>query len=109
MWRCSLFRRHPHQQGFGYDDALDTFGTPWVELWEPCSRAFAMADVNANLLTNLKNVVGKTPLDGATEGGLTIVLSVAATIAYRLFIQGDLRIARASEEVERQGLISPER
>ncbi len=66
----------------GYDDALDTFGVHAVggTLGAFLTGVFATADVNANLLTNLTNVVGNTLWVEQLKAILvTLVLSVVAT------------------------------
>ncbi len=91
---------------FGYDDALDTFGVHAVggTLGAFLTGVFATADVNANLLTNLKDIVGKTLwLEQLKAIGLTLALSVVGTTIIAYLIKATLGI-RASEEVERQGL-----
>jgi len=91
---------------FGYDDALDTFGVHAVggTLGAFLTGVFATADVNSNLTTNLKDIVGKTLwLEQLKAMGLTIVLAVVATtiIAYVLKFITELRPTR---EIEHQGL-----
>ena len=91
---------------FGYDDALDTFGVHAVggTLGAFLTGILATTDVNDNLATNLKNIVGHTLwLEQLKAMGLTIVLAVVGTtvIAYALKLVTDLRPTR---EVESQGL-----
>jgi Amt family ammonium transporter len=90
----------------GYDDALDTFGVHAVggTLGAFLTGILATADVNANLLTNLKDVVGRTLwLHQLAAIGITIALAVIATfvIAYALKLLVGLR---PPEEVEVSGL-----
>lgn len=90
----------------GYDDALDTFGVHAVggTLGALLTGLLATPEVNANLATNLKDVVGKTLfLEQCKAVGLTLALSVAATamIAYALKFTLGLR---PSEDVEFAGL-----
>jgi ammonium transporter, Amt family len=95
---------------FGYDDALDTFGVHAIggTLGAFVTGVFATADVNANLLTNLKDIVGKTLwMEQLKAMGLTIVLAVVATTVIAYLVKLTIGL-RASEEVERQGLDLPE-
>ncbi len=90
----------------GYDDALDTFGVHAVggTLGAFLTGIFATADVNANLLTNLKDIVGKTLwLEQLKAIGLTLALSIVGTTIIAYVIKAIIGL-RASEEVERQGL-----
>lgn len=91
---------------FGYDDALDTFGIHAVggTLGALLTGIFANTTVNPNLLTNLKDIVGKTLwIEQLKAMGITVALAIAGTtvIAYLIKIAIGLR---ASEEVEIQGL-----
>ncbi len=91
---------------FGYDDALDTFGVHAVggTLGAFVTGIFATADVNANLLTNLKDVVGKTLwLEQLKAMGFTIALSVVATVVIAYIVKAVVGL-RPTEEVERMGL-----
>jgi Amt family ammonium transporter len=91
---------------FGYDDALDTFGVHAVggTLGAFVTGIFATADVNANLLTNLKDIVGKTLwMEQLKAMGITIVLAVVGTTIIAYLIKAMIGL-RASEEVEVQGL-----
>jgi len=88
---------------FHYDDALDTFGVHAVggTLGAFLTGVLATADVNANLNTNLKDIVGKTLwLEQLKAMGLTLMLSVAATtvIAYALKATLGLRPSLEGEE-----------
>ena len=90
----------------GYDDALDTFGVHAVggTLGAFMTGILATADVNSNLSTNLKNIVGKTLWIEQLEAmALTIVLAVVGTtvIAYAIKFVTELR---PSKENENQGL-----
>jgi Amt family ammonium transporter len=90
----------------GYDDALDTFGVHAVggTLGAFLTGIFATADVNANLLTNLKDIVGKTLwLEQLKAIGLTLVLSIVGTTIIAFVVKLIIGL-RASPEVERQGL-----
>jgi ammonium transporter len=67
---------------FGYDDALDTFGVHAVggTLGAFLTGVLATAEVNANLNTNLKDIVGKTLVAEQCKAmALTLVLSVVGT------------------------------
>ncbi len=91
---------------FGYDDALDTFGVHAVggTLGAFVTGIFATADVNANLLTNLKDIVGHTLwIEQLKAMGITIVMSVVGTIIIAYIVKALLGL-RAEEDVERQGL-----
>jgi Amt family ammonium transporter len=90
----------------GYDDALDTFGVHAVggTLGAFLTGICATADVNANLLTNLKDIVGKTLwLEQLKAIGLTLVLSIVGTTIIAFVVKLIIGL-RASPEVERQGL-----
>ena len=66
----------------GYDDALDTFGVHAIggTLGAIMTGILATADVNGNLNTNLKEIVGNTLLTEQLKAvALTLVLSVVAT------------------------------
>jgi ammonium transporter, Amt family len=74
---------------FKYDDALDTFGVHGVggTMGALVTGFFATPEVNANLNTNLANIVGKSLwLEQLKAIGLTLTLSVVATtvIAYAI-------------------------
>jgi Amt family ammonium transporter len=90
----------------GYDDALDTFGVHAVggTLGAFVTGIFATADANANLATNLADYVGGTLwLEQLKAMGLTIVLSVVATIVITLIVKALVGLRPATED-ERQGL-----
>ena len=66
---------------FKYDDALDTFGVHGVggTMGAFVTGIFATPEVNANLSTNLADIVGKTLwLEQLKAIGLTLVLSSSA-------------------------------
>ena len=91
---------------FGYDDALDTFGVHAVggTLGAFLTGIYATADTNANLLTNLKDIVGKTLwIEQLKAIGLTIALAVVGTAVIATIVKLLVGL-RASEDVERQGL-----
>jgi Amt family ammonium transporter len=90
----------------GYDDALDTFGVHAVggTLGAFLTGVFADPNVNPNLLTNLKDIVGKTLwLEQLKAIVLTILLAVVMS-AIIGFITRALVGLRPSEEVETAGL-----
>ncbi len=91
----------------GYDDALDTFGVHAVggTLGALLTGFFATADVNANLLTNLKDVLAKGGLwvEQLKAMGLTILMSVVGTVVIAYLIKATLGL-RAEPEAEMQGL-----
>jgi Amt family ammonium transporter len=89
-----------------YDDALDTFGVHAVggTLGALLTGFLATADVNSNLTTNLKDIVGKTLwLEQLKAMGLAIVLSVAATAAIAFLVNTFIGL-RTSIESEQEGL-----
>ncbi len=90
----------------GYDDALDTFGVHAVggTMGSLLVGFFATADVNPNLNTNLKDIVGKTLWIEQLKGmGLTIVMAVVATCILGYALKATIGL-RPSEEDEVTGL-----
>lgn len=90
----------------GYDDALDTFGVHGVggSLGALLTGIFASTDVNANLSTNLKNIVGNSLwFEQLKAMGITLVLSVAGTLIIAYLVKALVGL-RPAEEVEVQGL-----
>ncbi len=90
----------------GYDDALDTFGVHAVggTLGAFVTGVFASADVNANLSTNLKDLVGKTLwLEQLKAMGVTLALSISATLVLAYGLKATLGL-RPSEDEEETGL-----
>jgi Amt family ammonium transporter len=90
----------------GFDDALDTFGVHAVggTLGALLTGIFASAEINPNLLGNLKDLVGSTLwIEQLKAMGLTIVMSVVGTAIIAYLLKTTLGL-RASPEVERQGL-----
>jgi Amt family ammonium transporter len=88
------------------DDALDTFGIHGVggTLGALVTGFLASSDVNANLKTNLADIVGNTLwLEQLKACGLTIALSVGATIVITLIVKAVIGL-RPTEEEEQQGL-----
>ena len=91
---------------FGYDDALDTFGVHAVggTLGAFVTGIFATADVNPNLATNLKDVVGHTLWLSQLEAiALTLVLSIVGTIVIGSAVKVLIGL-KPTPEVEQQGL-----
>ena len=90
----------------GYDDALDTFGVHAVggTLGAFVTGIFATADVNSNLNTNLKDIVGKTLwMEQLKAIGVTLALSITSTIVIAYAIKAAIGL-RPSEEDEETGL-----
>jgi Amt family ammonium transporter len=90
----------------GYDDALDTFGVHAVggTLGAFVTGIFATADVNPNLSTNLKDIVGKTLwVEQLKAIGVTLALSITATVIIGYVIKSVIGL-RPSEEDEETGL-----
>ncbi len=90
----------------GYDDALDTFGVHAVggTLGAIMTGVLATVDVNANLATNLKDVVGKTLLfEQFKVVGITLALSLVATTVIAFGLKAVMGL-RAGDEVESNGL-----
>jgi len=91
---------------FGYDDALDTFGVHAVggTLGALLTGVFATPAVNANLSTNLKDVVGKTLwIEQIKAIGITLVLASVATVIIALIVKALVGL-RPSVEAEQEGL-----
>ncbi|MFH1066942.1 MAG: ammonium transporter [bacterium] len=94
------------KSAFGYDDALDTFGVHAVggSLGTLLTGFFATHSANANLATNLKDIVGHTLWLEQLKGMIfTIVLAVAATVVIALAIKAVLGL-RPTQEGEETGL-----
>jgi Amt family ammonium transporter len=90
----------------GYDDALDTFGVHAVggTLGAFLTGILATADVNSNLATNLKAVVGRTLwLHQLAAMAITIVLSGVATVVIAYVVKALVGL-RPPEEIEVAGL-----
>jgi len=90
----------------GYDDALDTFGVHAVggTLGAFLTGVLATLDVNPNLATNLKDVVGKTLWRHQLAAmALTILLSVVATTVIAYVLKATVGL-RPTEDVEVAGL-----
>jgi Amt family ammonium transporter len=91
---------------FGYDDALDTFGVHAVggTLGAFVTGLLATTEVNANLVPNLKDIVGKTLwLEQLKAMGLTIALAIVGTVVIATVLKFIIDL-RPSKEVESQGL-----
>jgi Amt family ammonium transporter len=91
---------------FGYDDALDTFGVHAVggTLGAILTGVLATADVNSNLNTNLKDIVGKSLVVEQFKAiALTLVISIVGTIVIAMIIKVILGL-RPTAEGETQGL-----
>src|SRR6188768_1207636 len=94
------------KSALGYDDALDTFGVHAIggTMGSLLVGFFATADVNANLNTNLKDIVGKTLwLEQLKAMGLTITLAIVATCILGYALKATIGL-RPSEEDEVTGL-----
>jgi len=90
----------------GYDDALDTFGVHAVggTLGAFLTGILATTDVNANLLTNLKDVVGKRLWVYQLEAmAVTLVLAVGMTVIIAFVVKSVLGL-RPTEDTEIMGL-----
>ena len=90
----------------GYDDALDTFGVHAVggTLGALMTGFLATADVNANLSTNLKAILGKTLwIEQLKAIGLTLCLAIVGTVLIAYIVKAVVGL-RTSEEVETIGL-----
>jgi Amt family ammonium transporter len=91
---------------FKYDDALDTFGVHGVggTLGALLTGFLATQEVNGNLTTNLKGIVGHTLWREQLKAmGITIVLSVVATVVIAYLVKALVGL-RPSREDEEQGL-----
>ncbi len=91
---------------FGYDDSLDTFGVHAVggTLGTLLTGFLATSEVNPNLATNLKGIVGQTLwMHQLTAIVITLVLSVAGTAAIAFTLKPWLEL-RPTPDAERQGL-----
>jgi Amt family ammonium transporter len=90
----------------GYDDALDTFGVHAVggTLGAFLTGVLATVDVNSNLATNLKDIVGKTLwLEQIKAICITIVLAVVGTAIIAYIVKAVIGL-RVNEDVETLGL-----
>ncbi len=90
----------------GYDDALDTFGVHAVggTLGAIVTGICATADVNGNLNSNLKDIVGKTLVNEQFKAiGVTLVISLVATAILAYLVKALIGL-RPTEEEEARGL-----
>ncbi len=90
----------------GYDDALDTFGVHGVggTLGALVTGFLATSEANANLNTNLSEVVGKTLwLEQLKAMGVTVVLAVVGTALLATAIKATIGL-RPDAESEEDGL-----
>ena len=90
----------------GYDDALDTFGVHGVggTLGALVTGFLASPDVNANLNTNLADIVGKTLwLEQLKAIGLTMGLAIGGTVVLGFAVKAVIGF-RPSAEDEEEGL-----
>ncbi|XHR28735.1 MAG: ammonium transporter [Chthoniobacteraceae bacterium] len=90
----------------GYDDALDTFGVHAVggTMGAFLTGILATADVNANLTTNLKDIVGHTLwIEQLKAIGLTLALAIVGTTVIAYAIKAFMPL-RPTPEVETAGL-----
>jgi Amt family ammonium transporter len=92
---------------FGYDDALDTFGVHAIggTIGALLTGILATPDVNANLNTNLKDIIANHTLwiEQLKAIGVTIALSVVGTLVICLIVKAVLGL-RPTPEQETQGL-----
>jgi Amt family ammonium transporter len=87
----------------GYDDALDTFGVHGVggTLGALVTGFFATPDVNGNLTTNLKDIVGKTLwIEQFKAIGVTLVISVVGTIVLASIVKALIGLRPSAEDEE---------
>ncbi len=90
----------------GYDDALDTFGVHAVggTLGAFMTGLLATADINPNLTSNLKDIVGKTLwVEQLKAIGLTLTLAVVATAVLGYALKATIGL-RPNDEDEVGGL-----
>jgi Amt family ammonium transporter len=94
------------KNAFGYDDALDTFGVHAIggTLGAIMTGILATADVNSNLTTNLKDLVGKTLVFEQLKAvALTLALAVVGTLVIAFIVKIVVGL-RPTPEAENQGL-----
>jgi Amt family ammonium transporter len=94
------------KHALGYDDALDTFGVHAVggTLGALLTGILATPDANANLLLNLKDVVGATLwLEQIKAMGVTLAISLVGTAVIAYALKATIGL-RPSEEDEESGL-----
>ncbi len=91
---------------FKYDDALDTFGVHGVggTLGALLTGIFATPTVNANLSTNLADLVGKSLwMEQVKAIGLTLVISVVGTLVIASIVKAVVGL-RPDADAEEAGL-----
>jgi len=91
------------KSALGYDDALDTFGVHAVggTLGALLTGFLASPDMNPNLNTNLKDIVGKTLwLEQLKAMGLTITMAVVATTAIAFALKATIGLRPSTEDEE---------
>jgi Amt family ammonium transporter len=91
---------------FQYDDALDTFGVHAVggTMGALMTGFLATADVNANLKTNLANVVGHGLwMEQLKAIGVTLVLAIVGTVVIAMIVKATIGL-RPTLENEEAGL-----
>ncbi|MBI5692551.1 MAG: ammonium transporter [Verrucomicrobia bacterium] len=89
-----------------YDDALDTFGVHAVggTLGALLTGFFATPAVNANLGTNLKDIIGRSLwIEQLKAMGITVALSVGATVVIAFLLKALMGL-RPTVEAEQEGL-----
>ncbi|HEX2734176.1 MAG TPA: ammonium transporter [Polyangiaceae bacterium] len=94
------------KEALKYDDALDTFGVHAVggTMGAFVTGIFADADVNANLNTNLKDIVGSSLwMEQLKAMGVTIVMAVVGTLILAYAIKATVGL-RPTVEDEETGL-----
>jgi Amt family ammonium transporter len=91
----------------GYDDALDTFGVHAVggTLGAILTGILAVVDVNANLTTNLKDIIAGHTLviEQLKAVALTLAISIVATVVIAFVVKLIVGL-RPTPEVESAGL-----
>jgi Amt family ammonium transporter len=90
----------------GYDDALDTFGVHAIggTLGAILTGVLATVDVNSNLSTNLKDIVGKTlVVEQFKAVALTLVLAIVGSAVIGFIVKVIVGL-RPTPEVETSGL-----
>ena len=88
---------------FKYDDALDTFGVHGVggTMGALVTGLFATPEVNANLNTNLADLIGKTLwIEQLKAIGVTMALSIGATVVIGYALKAVLGLRPAVEAEE---------
>ncbi len=94
------------KSALGYDDALDTFGVHAVggTLGALLTGFLATHDANANLTTNLKDIVGHTLwIEQLKAMGVTFVMSVVGTVVLAYVVKAIVGL-RPAPEIEMAGL-----